>query len=48
MHEGRKGPGGFGIHIVGERAFVSDRADRALFTMDLADLKVAPHARDRP
>ena len=40
MHEGRKGPGGFGIHIAGERAFVSDRADRALFTMDLADLKM--------
>ena len=40
MHEGRKGPGGFGIHIAGERAFVSDRADRALFTTDLADLKV--------
>ncbi len=39
MHEGRKGPGGFGIHIAGEWAFVSDRADRALFTMDLADLK---------
>jgi YVTN family beta-propeller protein len=39
MHEGRKGPGGFGIHIAGERAFVSDRADRALFTMDLDDLK---------
>jgi YVTN family beta-propeller protein len=39
MHEGRKGPGGFGIHIVGERAFVSDRADRALFTMSLDDLK---------
>jgi YVTN family beta-propeller protein len=39
MHEGRKGAGGFGIHIAGERAFVSDRADRALFTTDLADLK---------
>jgi YVTN family beta-propeller protein len=39
MHEGRKGPGGFGIHVVGERAFVSDRADRALFIMDLDDLK---------
>ena len=39
MHEGRKGPGGFGIHVVGERAFVSDRADRALFITDLADLK---------
>jgi DNA-binding beta-propeller fold protein YncE len=38
MHEGRKGPGGFGIHIVGERAFVSDRAGLALFTMDLPDL----------
>jgi DNA-binding beta-propeller fold protein YncE len=37
MHEGRKGPGGFGIHIVGDRAFVSDRADRALFIMDLGD-----------
>ena len=37
MHEGRKGPGGFGIHLVGERAFVSDRADRALFTMGLDD-----------
>jgi len=40
MHEGRKGPGGFGIHIAGEWAFVSDRAGRALFTADLADLKV--------
>jgi DNA-binding beta-propeller fold protein YncE len=40
MHEGRKGPGGFGIHVVGERAFVSDRADRALFVMDLDDVKV--------
>jgi YVTN family beta-propeller protein len=39
MHEGRKGPGGFGIHIVGERAFVSDRADRALFVMDLDNLQ---------
>jgi YVTN family beta-propeller protein len=39
MHEGRKGSGGFGIHIVGERAFVSDRLDRALFTIDLDDLK---------
>ncbi|MGQ0735017.1 MAG: YncE family protein [Acidobacteriota bacterium] len=38
MHEGRKGPGGFGIHIVGERAFVSDRADGALFILDLQDL----------
>jgi YVTN family beta-propeller protein len=39
MHEGRKGPGGFGIHLVGERAFVSDRADRALFVVDLDDLE---------
>ena len=39
MHEGRKGPGGFGIHLAGEHAFVSDRADRALFVMDLGDLK---------
>ena len=39
MHEGRKGPGGFGIHIAGERAFVSDRADRALFVMSLDDVK---------
>lgn len=39
MHEGRKGPGGFGIHVVGERAFVSDRADSALFIMDLDDFK---------
>ena len=39
MHEGRKGPGGFGIHLVGEQAFVSDRADRALFIMELNDLK---------
>lgn len=38
MHEGRKGAGGFGIHIVGERAFVSDRLDRALFVMDLENL----------
>jgi YVTN family beta-propeller protein len=35
MHEGRKGPGGFGIHLAGERAFVSDRADRALLIVDL-------------
>ena len=39
MHEGRKGPGGFGIHVVGERALVSDRADRALFIMELNDFK---------
>jgi len=39
MHEGRKGQGGFGIHIAGERAFVSDRADRALFVMELGSLK---------
>jgi YVTN family beta-propeller protein len=39
MHEGRKGPGGFGVHVVGERAFVSDRADGALFIVDLDDLK---------
>jgi YVTN family beta-propeller protein len=39
LHEGRKGSGGFGIHLVGERAFVSDRLDRALFTMDLDDLE---------
>ena len=37
MHAGRKGPGGFGIHIVGERAFASDRAGRALLAMDLAN-----------
>ena len=37
MHEGRKGPGGFGIHIVGERAFASDRAGRALVAIDLAN-----------
>lgn len=41
MHEGRKGPGGFGIHIVGERAFASDRAGRALLTLDLADVATA-------
>ena len=39
MHEGRKGPGGFGIHLVGERAFVSDRADRALFIVSLDKLE---------
>lgn len=39
LHEGRKGQGGFGIHIVGERAFVSDRADRSLFITELADFK---------
>ena len=38
MHEGRTGPGGFGIHIVGERAFASDRAGRALLAFDLADV----------
>jgi DNA-binding beta-propeller fold protein YncE len=38
MHEGRKGSGGFGIHVVGERAFVSDRLDRSLFVVDLHDL----------
>jgi YVTN family beta-propeller protein len=40
-HEGGKGPGGFGILIVGERAFASDRAGRALLSMDLADMKAA-------
>jgi YVTN family beta-propeller protein len=39
MHEGRKGGGGFGIHVVGERAFVSVRADRALFILDLDQFK---------
>ena len=38
MHEGRRGPGGFGIHVVGERAFVSDRADRSVFVVELGDL----------
>jgi hypothetical protein len=38
MHEGQKGPGGFGIHVVGERAFASDRAGRALLAMDLANI----------
>jgi len=41
MHEGQKGPGGFGIHIVGERAFASDRAGRALLAMDLANVATA-------
>ena len=41
MHEGRKGPGGFGIHIVGERAFASDRAGRALLAIDLANVATA-------
>jgi hypothetical protein len=41
MHEGRKGPGGFGIHIVGERAFASDRAGRALLAMDLGNVQTA-------
>jgi hypothetical protein len=35
MHEGRREGGGFGIHLHGERAFVSDRLDRALFVLDL-------------
>ena len=38
VHEGRTGSG-FAIHVVGERAFVSDRLDRALFTIDLDDFK---------
>jgi hypothetical protein len=42
MHEGRKGAGGgFGIHIVGERAFASDRAGRALLAMDLPNVATA-------
>ena len=41
MHQGRTGPGGFGIHIVGERAFASDRAGRALVAMDLTDVNTA-------
>jgi YVTN family beta-propeller protein len=41
MHEGRKGAGGFGIHIVGERAFASDRAGRALLAFDLANVSAA-------
>ena len=41
MHEGRTGPGGFGIHIVGERAFASDRAGRALLAMDLTNAATA-------
>ncbi len=38
LHEGRSGPGGFGIHIVGERAFASDRAGRAVLAFDLASM----------
>jgi YVTN family beta-propeller protein len=38
MHEGRKGAGGFGIHVVGGQVFVSDRLDRAVFTIDLDGL----------
>jgi YVTN family beta-propeller protein len=41
MHAGRTGPGGFGIHIVGERAFASDRAGRALVAMDLTNAATA-------
>jgi len=35
---GREGPGAFGIHIVGERAFVADRAARSIALYDLATL----------
>jgi len=35
---GAEGTGDFGIHIVGERAFASDRAGRALLAMDLANV----------
>ncbi len=40
-HEGREGPGGYGIHVVGERAFASDRAGRALLAMELAHVEGA-------
>ena len=40
-HEGRSGPGGFGILIAGERAFASDRAGRAVLSMELADIAAA-------
>jgi YVTN family beta-propeller protein len=39
MHEGRKGAGGFGIHVTGGQVFVSDRLDRSVFTIDLEGLR---------
>lgn len=40
-HEGRTGPGGFGILLVGEWAFASDRAGRAVLSMDMANIETA-------
>jgi YVTN family beta-propeller protein len=36
LRPGRPGRGGFGIHVAGERAFVSDRAARSIAIYDLA------------
>ena len=35
INDGEPGPGAFGIHIVGETAFVADRAERSLSIYDL-------------
>jgi DNA-binding beta-propeller fold protein YncE len=40
MNGGQPGPGAYGIHIVGERAFVADRAARSIALYDLADLSL--------
>lgn len=39
VHEREASPGGFGIHVVGERAFVSDRAARSVFVIAIDGLK---------
>ena len=42
IDDGRPGTGAFGIHIVGETAFVADRSARSIAVYDLADF---PNAR---
>jgi YVTN family beta-propeller protein len=42
VRPGEAGPGGFGIHIAGETAFVSDRAAREIAVYDLGQFPAAP------
>ena len=41
MNDGRPGTGSFGIHIVGETAFVADRGDRSISIYDLDNFPAA-------
>ncbi len=49
MTDGEAAPGAYSIHIIGERAFVADRAGNSIALYDLTDMsQLAVIARDHP